>query len=124
MSPKDAVMQAVRAHFRPEFLNRLDGIVVFDPLDRAALAKVLDLLLAKLTKQLAAQGIALEVTPEARQWLLDQHHEPENGARPLIRIVQSQVKDALSERLIDGSLRPGGKIVATVKDGALDFQAQ
>jgi ATP-dependent Clp protease ATP-binding subunit ClpC len=121
VTAKDAVLQEVRAHFRPEFLNRLDGIIVFDPLDRAALARILDLMLAKLAKQLAAQGISVEVTPEARTWLLDQHHEPAMGARPLIRIVQNEVKDALSERLIDGSLRAGQKIVMSVQNGEPTF---
>ena len=76
-------MVAVRDHFRPEFLNRLDGIIVFDPLDRAALRQILDLMLKKLSRQLSEQGIALDVTPAAREWLVDQHHEPAFGARPL-----------------------------------------
>ncbi|MGH2367471.1 MAG: AAA family ATPase [Chloroflexota bacterium] len=118
--PKQAVLDAVRAHFRPEFLNRLDGIIVFDPLDRPALGKILDLMLAKLARQLGEQGIALDVTPAARDWLLEQHQEPENGARPLIRILQTHVKDAIAARLIDGALTPGQTITADVATGAAD----
>jgi ATP-dependent Clp protease ATP-binding subunit ClpC len=120
---KAAVMQAVRDHFRPEFLNRLDGIIVFDPLDRDALGKILDLMLGKTGKQLAAQGIALDLTSPARQWLLDQYDEPEYGARPLNRIVQTHVKDAIAERLIGGQLVPGKKVRIDVQDGALDFRS-
>jgi ATP-dependent Clp protease ATP-binding subunit ClpC len=123
LDPKEAVMQAVRDHFRPEFLNRLDGVIVFDPLDRGGLGKILDLMLAKTAKQLAAQGIALDVTPDAKGWLLEQHTEPEYGARPLTRIVQTHVKDAVAEKLIGGTLVPGKKVEIGLKDGALDFQS-
>ncbi|MGI8424167.1 MAG: AAA family ATPase [Chloroflexota bacterium] len=121
IEPKAAVMQAVRDHFRPEFLNRLDGIIVFDPLDRDALSKILDLLLNKTAKQLAAQGIVLETTPEAKGWLLAQHTEPEFGARPLNRIVQTHVKDAVAENLIGGTLVPGSKVVIGLSEGKLTF---
>ena len=108
-------MAAVRDHFRPEFLNRLDGIIVFDPLDRPALRQILDLMLRKLIRQLAEQGVTLDVTPAAREWLVDQHHEPAFGARPLNRILQTHVKDEISERLINGSLLPGQRIVVEVE---------
>ena len=121
--PKAAVMAAVREHFRPEFLNRLDGVIVFDPLDRNALAKILDLMLGKTAKQLAAQGISLDVTPDARTWLLEQHTEPEYGARPLNRIVQTYVKDAVAEKLIDGTLVPGKKVEIGLEQGALAFRS-
>jgi ATP-dependent Clp protease ATP-binding subunit ClpA len=120
--PKRVVMEAVRDHFRPEFLNRLDGIIVFDPLDRPALAKILDLMLAKTSRQLSSQGITLDVTDPAKTWLLDQHQEPENGARPLIRIVQTHVKDEIAERLINGSLVPGQRITLGITNGKLDFR--
>jgi ATP-dependent Clp protease ATP-binding subunit ClpC len=113
--PKELVMAAVRDHFRPEFLNRLDGIIVFDPLDRPALRQILDLMLKKLIRQLAEQGVTLDVTPAAREWLVDQHHEPAFGARPLNRILQTYVKDEISERLINGSLLPGQRIVVEVE---------
>jgi ATP-dependent Clp protease ATP-binding subunit ClpA len=123
IDPKAAVMEAVRDHFRPEFLNRLDGVIVFDPLDRTALGKILDLMLGKTARQLAAQGIALEVTPDAKGWLLEQDTEPEYGARPLNRIVQTYVKDAVAEKLIDGSLVPGKTVQIGLERGALAFRA-
>ena len=124
VEPKAAVMQAVRDHFRPEFLNRLDGVIVFDPLDRESLGKILDLMLAKAGRQLAPQGISLEVTPAARNWLLEQHTEPEYGARPLNRIVQTFVKDEMAERLINGTLTPGKKVVLGIKEGRLEFRSE
>ena len=113
--PKGAVLAAVRDHFRPEFLNRLDGVIVFDPLDRPALRQILDLMLGKIVRQLSEQGITLDVTPAAREWLVDQHHEPAYGARPLNRILQTYVKDEVSERLINGSLLPGQRITVDVE---------
>jgi ATP-dependent Clp protease ATP-binding subunit ClpC len=124
LTPREAVMQAVRDHFRPEFLNRLDGIIVFDPLDRAALGKILELMLAKTARQLASQGITLELTDPAKQWLLDQHQEPEYGARPLTRIVQTHVKDEIAERLIGGTLVPGQRVLIGLKNGKLDFRSK
>ncbi|HEX2517101.1 MAG TPA: ATP-dependent Clp protease ATP-binding subunit, partial [Chloroflexota bacterium] len=113
--PKGAVLAAVRDHFRPEFLNRLDGVIVFDPLDRPALRQILDLMLGKIIRQLSEQGITLDVTPAAREWLVDQHHEPAYGARPLNRILQTYVKDEVSERLINGRLLPGQRITVDVE---------
>ena len=124
VEPKEAVMAAVKDHFRPEFLNRLDGIIVFDPLDQQALGKILDLMIGKTGRQLKAQGIELEVSPAAKEWLLGQHTEPEYGARPLNRIVQTWIKDAIAERLIGGELVPGRKIMVDVKDGQLAFLSQ
>jgi ATP-dependent Clp protease ATP-binding subunit ClpB len=124
VEPKDAVMAAVKDHFRPEFLNRLDGIIVFDPLDRAALGKILDLMIGKTARQLKAQGIELEVTPPAKEWLLGQHTEPEYGARPLNRIVQTWIKDAIAEKLIGSELVPGRKIVVDLKEAQLAFVSE
>jgi ATP-dependent Clp protease ATP-binding subunit ClpA len=121
--PKGAVMAAVRDHFRPEFLNRLDGIIIFDPLDRPALRRIIDLLLGKLVRQLSEQGITIDVTPAAREWIVDQHNEPAFGARPLIRLVQTHVKDEISERLINGSLVPGQRIVVAVDGDTLSYAA-
>jgi ATP-dependent Clp protease ATP-binding subunit ClpC len=122
--PKAKVLEAVRAHFRPEFLNRLDAIIVFDPLDPPALRKILELMLRKVQKQLAEQQISVAFSEAAVEWLLAQHHEPEYGARPLIRIVQSHVKDAISERLINGELQPGDTVQVTVRAGALFFRTR
>ncbi len=119
--PKEKVMEAVRAHFRPEFLNRLDAIIVFDP---PALRKILNLMLRKVQKQLAEQQISVEFSEGAIDWLMAQYREPEYGARPLIRIVQSYVKDAISERLIDGALQPGDTVRVTTRAGALLFRTQ
>ncbi|GIV85585.1 MAG: chaperone protein ClpB [Candidatus Roseilinea sp.] len=96
----ELAMQDVRAFFRPEFLNRLDEIVMFKPLTPDAIAKILDLMIAREAKLARAQGVVLEVTPEARAWLLAQNTEPGLGARPLRRILQRQLREKLAEYLL------------------------
>jgi len=97
---RDLALAEVRAFFRPEFLNRLDEIVIFRLLAPETMAKILDLLIAREVKLAASQGVALEVTPAARAWLLAQNHEPGMGARPLRRILQRYVRDALADYLL------------------------
>jgi ATP-dependent Clp protease ATP-binding subunit ClpA len=103
---RELAMADVRAFFRPEFLNRLDEIVIFRLLTPETMAKILDLLIAREVKLAASQGIALKVTPAARTWLLAQNHEPGMGARPLRRILQRYVRDALAEYLLTLSAPP------------------
>ena len=103
---RELAMADVRAFFRPEFLNRLDEIVIFRLLAPETMAKILDLLIAREVKLAASQGIALKVTPAARTWLLAQNHEPGMGARPLRRILQRYVRDALAEYLLTLSAPP------------------
>lgn len=93
-------LEEVRAFFRPEFLNRLDDIVVFRPLSTEALRQVLDLMIAREIRLAQAQGIRLEITPAARAWLLAQNTEPHLGARPLRRILQRAVRDQLADYLL------------------------
>ena len=111
---RDQVMVAVRAHFRPEFLNRLDEIVVFDRLSRANMDGIVDIQLALLEKRLAPRGITLQVDAEARTWLADRGYDPVYGARPLKRVIQKALQDQLAERLLSGMILDG----ATVPVGA------
>jgi ATP-dependent Clp protease ATP-binding subunit ClpA len=103
---RELALADVRAFFRPEFLNRLDEIVTFKPLTPETMAQILDLLIAREVKLAASQGITLDVTPAARAWLLAQNHEPGMGARPLRRILQRYVRDALAEYLLTLSAPP------------------
>jgi ATP-dependent Clp protease ATP-binding subunit ClpA len=103
---RELALAEVRAFFRPEFLNRLDEIVIFKLLAPETMAKILDLLIAREVKLAASQGIALEVTPAARAWLLAQNREPGMGARPLRRILQRHVRDALADYLLTLSAPP------------------
>ena len=111
MSPEakhDAVMAAVHLTFKPEFLNRLDDVVIFDPLSTEDLARIVELQVALLTKRLEDRRISLEVTPAAREWLAITGFDPAYGARPLRRLVQSEIGDRLARALLEGVVRDGG----------------
>jgi len=107
---RDAVMAAVRAHFKPEFLNRLDDIVVFRPLSEAELASIVDIQLARLQRRLADRRLTLEVSAAARMWLAEHGYDPQYGARPLRRLVQSAIGDKLAKGLLSGEIRDGDTI--------------
>jgi ATP-dependent Clp protease ATP-binding subunit ClpB len=112
---RDAVMGAVREHFKPEFLNRLDDIVVFDSLSTEDLTTIVDLQLAALSSRLAARRLSLDVSDAAREWLALNGFDPLYGARPLRRLVQTAIGDALAKALLSGEVRDG----QTVKVDAL-----
>jgi len=107
----DAVMAAVHATFKPEFLNRLDEVVIFDPLSTDDLARIVDLQVAALAKRLEDRRISLEVTPAAREWLAITGYDPAYGARPLRRLVQREIGDRLARSLLSGAVRDGGTVV-------------
>ncbi len=114
MSPEakhDAVMAAVHLTFKPEFLNRLDDVVIFDPLSTEDLARIVELQVALLTKRLDDRRITLEVTPAAREWLAITGFDPAYGARPLRRLVQREIGDRLARALLEGVVRDGGTAV-------------
>ena len=108
---RDAVMGVVRASFKPEFLNRLDEVVVFDPLSTAELAKIVDLQVRALSSRLADRRITLEVTDAAREWLALTGYDPAYGARPLRRLVQREIGDRLARALLAGEVRDGATVV-------------
>jgi ATP-dependent Clp protease ATP-binding subunit ClpB len=113
---RDAVMAAVRDHFKPEFLNRLDDIVVFDSLTTEDLTRIVDIQVDALSKRLASRRLTLEVTGAAREWLALNGFDPLYGARPLRRLVQTSIGDTLAKALLSGEVRDG----QTVKVDALD----
>ena len=104
------VMDAVRAHFRPEFLNRLDETIIFDRLSRADMDGIVDIQLASLAKRLAGRKIILELTDAAKTWLADEGYDPVFGARPLKRVMQRAIQDPLAEMLLAGDVRDGETI--------------
>ena len=116
---RDQVMAAVRAHFRPEFLNRLDEIVIFDRLSRKNMDGIVDIQLALLQKRLAGRGITLEVGEDARTWLANRGYDPVYGARPLKRVIQKELQDGLAEKLLSGEILDGSVVPVTVSDGRL-----
>jgi ATP-dependent Clp protease ATP-binding subunit ClpB len=116
------VMEALRAHFRPEFLNRIDEIIVFDRLDRTQLTAIVDIQLDRLLKRLEKQNIRLELSAEARELLAREGYDPAYGARPLKRVIQKEILDPLSLELLEGKFGPGSKIRADVQGGHLSFE--
>ena len=120
---RDRVLGAVRGHFRPEFLNRLDDIVVFGGLDRAALVPIVGLHVAALRQLMAEQDIGLEVSPAAAELLAEHGYQPEYGARPLRRHIQEAVQDPIAELIIRGELTAGGHVLVDVHRGALQVRA-
>jgi ATP-dependent Clp protease ATP-binding subunit ClpB len=113
------VMDAVRKHFRPEFLNRIDEIIVFHRLRREDMAAIVDIQMRGLRKLLAERKITIELDDGARTWLANQGYDPIYGARPLKRVIQKQVQDPLAEQLLEGSIKDGDTVRLSVKDGKL-----
>jgi ATP-dependent Clp protease ATP-binding subunit ClpB len=117
------VFEALRGHFRPEFLNRIDEIVIFHQLGRDHLALIVDIQLEGVRKRLADRQINLEVTDQAKQWLADRGYDPVFGARPLKRVIQRQLLDRLAKNLIDGKIQDGETVRVTVsEDGDLEIR--
>ncbi len=115
------VMAELRAGFRPEFLNRVDDIVLFTPLQLEQIKKIVDLLLEQLRARLADRRIALEMTEGARAWLATQGYDAVYGARPLKRLIQKELETALGRRLIAGEIRDGSKVEVDADSGGLRF---
>ena len=117
---KRDVMDAVRAHFRPEFLNRLDETIIFDRLDREDMSGIVDIQLGRLLKRLASRKIALELDEGARKWLADEGYDPVFGARPLKRVIQRSLQDPLAEMILAGDVKDGETIhVSAGTDGLI-----
>ena len=110
---KRDVMDAVRSHFRPEFLNRLDEIVVFDRLTRDQMDGIVDIQMARLLKRLASRKITLDLDEAARKWLADEGYDPVYGARPLKRVIQKALQDPLAESLLAGDILDGATVPVT-----------
>jgi ATP-dependent Clp protease ATP-binding subunit ClpB len=110
---KAEVMEAVRAHFRPEFLNRLDEQIIFDRLNRADMAGIVEIQLKRLEQRLAARKITLDLDADAKAWLADEGYDPVFGARPLKRVIQRQLQDPLAEMLLAGEVMDGSTIRVT-----------
>ena len=113
---KRDVMDAVRAHFRPEFLNRLDETIIFDRLGRADMGGIVTIQLARLQKRLAGRNITLDLDDGARKWLADEGYDPVFGARPLKRVIQRALQDQLAEMLLAGDIKDGDTV--TISAGA------
>ena len=125
---REQVMHAVRAHFRPEFINRVDEIILFHRLRREDMAAIVDIQLMRLGKLLEDRKITLDLSPAARAWLADKGYDPAYGARPLKRVIQKTVQDPLAERILAGTVLDGTEVTIgagpdglVVGDGAAAF---
>ncbi|XAS77265.1 ATP-dependent chaperone ClpB [Dermatophilaceae bacterium Sec6.4] len=113
----ESVMTAVRTSFKPEFLNRLDEVVIFDPLSKPELARIVDLQVAAMGRRLTDRRIELKVSPAAREWLADEGYDPAYGARPLRRLVQKEIGDRLARALLSGAVLDGQTVHVDKPDG-------
>jgi ATP-dependent Clp protease ATP-binding subunit ClpC len=121
---RDRLMRRLRESFRPEFLNRIDEIVVFQQLESEQLQEITRLLLDETRRRLSAQGIEVTVTDDAVAWIAERGYEPQFGARPLRRAIQREVDNPLARLLLDGRLGGGRHVVVGVRDGALDLSVE
>jgi ATP-dependent Clp protease ATP-binding subunit ClpB len=112
-SVRGPVMDTVRAHFRPEFLNRLDDIILFHRLKRTDMAAIVDIQVARLQKLLDERKITLDLDPSAREWLAEKGYDPVYGARPLKRVIQRQLQDPLADKILAGEIPDGAKVKVT-----------
>ncbi len=110
----DLVMEAVRTHFKPEFLNRVDDIIIFNPLGKEQLAKIVELRLEDLRKLLAERKISLELTPAAKELVFTEGYDPNYGARPLKRSIQRLIQDPLAMKILDGEVLHGDHVIVDV----------
>ncbi|MFF5251323.1 ATP-dependent Clp protease ATP-binding subunit [Streptomyces leeuwenhoekii] len=121
---REQVLRPLREHFRPEFLNRIDEIVVFRQLSSEQLRRITSLLLEQTRRLLHAQDVAVDFTDAAVDWLAEHGYQPEYGARPLRRTIQREVDNQLSRLLLDGRVAEGGRVTVDVEDGRLAFRTR
>jgi len=112
---------AITKLFNPEFRNRLDAIITFNPLNTVIMKKVVDKFIEELRCQLIRKKVKVVLSDESRDWLADKGYDVRYGARPLARLVQAEIKDALSEEVLFGRLKKGGTVHIGLKDNRLDF---
>jgi ATP-dependent Clp protease ATP-binding subunit ClpA len=114
--------QAIEKVFSPEFRNRLDAIVSFGPLSPAVMETIVEKFILQLEAQLAERRVAITLESDARVWLAEKGFDPVYGARPLARVIQTEVRDRLTDEILFGKLEGGGTVTITMKDGKLDFR--
>jgi ATP-dependent Clp protease ATP-binding subunit ClpB len=119
---EQAVLAELKRHFRPEFLNRVDDVIIFQSLDEEELAKIVEIQIARLEKRLTQQNLTLDVDDHAKKLLAKEGYDPQFGARPLKRAIQEHLLDPLATKLLAGEFKPGDKIKVTAKDDELVFQ--
>jgi ATP-dependent Clp protease ATP-binding subunit ClpB len=118
---RDIVMAEVRARFRPEFLNRIDEIILFHRLKREHMGRIVEIQLKRLQQLLDERKITLSLDAKAREWLAEKGYDPAYGARPLKRVIQKAVQDPLSELILSGRIKDGEKVSISAGKAGLTF---
>ena len=118
---REKVTSALKRHFRPEFLNRLDEVIVFRSLTRDDMVEIVDIMIEEETKTLAESGINFEITDKAKRRIAEEGYDPDFGARPLRRAIQRLIENPLSEEILRGTLKRGDRVVADLKDSSIVF---
>jgi ATP-dependent Clp protease ATP-binding subunit ClpB len=118
---RDQVMAIVRASFRPEFLNRIDEIILFHRLQKSEMARIVDIQIQRLSRLLEERKITIKLEPSARDWVADKGWDPAYGARPLKRVIQKSVQDPLAELVLSGRIKDGDKVVISGSKQGLKF---
>jgi len=121
---RSSALSELKRRFNPEFVNRVDDIVVFKPLDKAEARKILDLLVSELSRRLAERGVSLEIKESARAYLAERGYDPAYGARPMRRLLQSEIEDCLAEEILAGKLGPGATALVDFRKGELVVKAK
>jgi ATP-dependent Clp protease ATP-binding subunit ClpC len=121
---RDKVMSELKRTFRPEFLNRVDEVIVFHALGREELEQIVELMLAEVRAHLSPRGIHLAFTPAAKDALVNEGYSPEYGARPLRRVIQRMVEDRLSDEIIAGRIKDGQEVAIDAEGGTIVFRVQ
>jgi ATP-dependent Clp protease ATP-binding subunit ClpB len=121
---KDQVMAVVRASFRPEFLNRVDEIILFHRLKRSDMGRIVDIQVERLQQLLADRKIAITLEASAREWLAERGYDPAYGARPLKRVIQKSIQDPLAELILSGQIKDGDTVVVSATKRGLAFNGQ
>ena len=121
---QERVFNVLQQNFRPEFLNRLDEIVVFKPLTKEQIVQIVDLLVARVAERLAERKIGLELTQEAKEWLAERGYDPIFGARPLRRVIQRELETPLSKKILAGEVKEGDTVVVKVGERGLVFETK
>ena len=120
---KSRVMEEVKRIFKPEFINRIDEIIVFHVLNKDHMSEIVDIMIKNLNKRIIDQmKISIELTDEAKQYIIDKGYDSKYGARPLHRTIQSELEDMMAEKILEGSIKQGNKVLVKCVDGKLEFE--
>ncbi len=121
---KGDITGELKRTFNPEFLNRIDEVVIFHPLEKKHLVKIVDLLINEVNVRLADRGFQIEVTQEVKKWLIKEGYQPTYGARPMRRCVQKMIEDPLSEEILKGRFKDAKRIKVVLRDDSPAFEEQ